>query len=132
MTTETSIEATQVWKVWTPVKGYNGPTAGVVFRDGYAEVLDLDKARELQEDYGYRVVPPVPKPARPVMTRPAHPSEDAERVFPFFPRDPNLPPGADATAAIPHQSRIVHKATEVTTEITTEMETPNGEDSEVR
>lgn len=110
MAVETQTE--QMWKVYTPVAGYNGPTSGVVFRNGYAEVLDLEKARELQDDYGYRVEPVVPRPARPAMTRPAHPSEDVEpvRTYPFFPRDTTLPPGADPAVALPRQSVIVHPA----------------------
>jgi len=144
MVIETGTEASVVYVVRTPVTDYNGVTAGVVFRDGAAAILTsefgltheeaTEKARELQEDFGYHVSPSVPRAPRPAMTRPLHPIEDVapDRTFPFFPRDPNLPPGADVNAAIPHQSRIVHKATEVTTEITTEMETPDGEDSEVR
>ncbi len=140
MATETGTEASVVYVVRTPVKTYNGVTAGVVFRDGAAAILTTEhgltqeeateKARVLQEDFGYDVSPPIPRPVVAIDTsayerapRALHPIEDA-RVAPFFPRDPDFPAGADPNIAIPKQSRIVHEL-EVTSD---ETETPNGED----
>jgi len=139
MATETGTEAGVVYVVRTPVKTYNGVTAGVVFRDGAAAILvsengltqeeATEKARQLQEDFGYDVSPPVPRPVADDLytygraARATHPIEDA-RVAPFFPRDPDLPAGADPSIAIPKQSRTVREP-EVTSN---ETETPHGED----
>ena len=146
MATETGTEAsTVVYVVRTPVKNYNGVTAGVVFRDGAAAILTsehglspeeaTEKARELQEDFGYDVSPRVPRPvATPDFSdkynapRAKHPIED-QRVAPFYPRDPDLPAGADPGIAIPKMSRTIRETETVTT---IETETPDGEDSEGR
>jgi len=144
MATETGTEASVVYVVRTPVKNYNGVTAGVVFRDGAAAILTsehglspeeaTEKARQLQEDFGYYVSPPVPRPnasdhSTPERAaRPPHPFED-QRVAPFYPRDPDLPAGADPGIAIPKMSRTIRETETVTT---IETETPDGEDSEGR
>ncbi len=143
MATETGTEASVVYVVRTPVKDYNGVTAGVVFRDGAASITTgtgltaeeaTEKARQLQEDFGYHVEPHVPRPSAldtstpERAARPPHPFEDA-RVAPFYPRDPDLPAGADPGIAIPKVSRVVHETETVTT---IETETPDGEDSEGR